>query len=129
MNLFNSEEPRNMIQIGRHWIDADMIMFFHINIRFQDPTDIKKNLYKITLMIDMSPQYPIGKYIYISYNDLCKLLYQYPSLMGDPNTNLVDYIKNLEYDISEDMEEMDRNSEDFEESEEESLTENENEEN
>lgn len=101
MKLFGND--RNYIKIGKNNVlDADLIMYIQMNPFYEDDNDIHKNIYKLRIYLDQAPQYPIVKSFFLTYDEFVGFLYNNPELIGD--VNILGFIKNLEYDASEELE-------------------------
>lgn len=106
MKIFNKD--KDFIRIGKNnFVDSKLILSIQMQPFIEDEEDYHNNLYKIVLLLDFSPQYPISKYIYITYSEFSELLYKYPDLMGEDNSmSQHDFIMSLEVDPSEELASM-----------------------
>lgn len=103
MKLFGNN--RNYIKIGKNNVlDADLIMYIQMNPFYEDDNDIHKNIYKLRIYLDQAPQYPIVKSFFLTYDEFVGFLYNNPEVTGGADVNILDFIKNLEYDASEELE-------------------------
>lgn len=102
MRLFGNE--RNYIKIGKNNVlDSDLIMYIQMNPFYEDDDDIHKNIYKLRIYLDQAPQYPIVKSFFLTYYEFVEFLYKNPEVTGNPDANILDFIKNLDYDASEEL--------------------------
>lgn len=97
ISLFGKDS--SFIKVGKYnFIDVSLVISVSLDLYFRGKT-ADSNLYRISFMLDMSPQYPISKTVFLTYRELNEFLYYNPEFCGKLSQKK--YIKSLDADPSD----------------------------